>query len=251
MEYLDIQLKITGIAGHGYLVSIVTSEDGEAEETIPSLMADVTFQSMINHVLRATRSTRFTSQTSDAQPSRDMIPVDDEEQDSVAVTPSIAVRTFGTKLFDSIFAGRIGSCYRTSLANARRQKKGLRLRLHLNSPDIAALPWEFLFDESEGEYVSLTRETPIVRYVEMSRARQSVTIQPPLRILAMTASPTDLPKLDVSQERKRMEDAVEHLTDNGMIELEWLDGETREDLQSRLKKREWHIFHFIGHGGFD
>ena len=36
-----------------------------------------------------------------------------------------------------------------------------------------------------------------------------------------------------------------------MVELRWLTGQTRQDLLRALRDGPWHIFHFIGHGGFD
>ena len=65
----------------------------------------------------------------------------------------------------------------------------------------------------------------------------------------MIASPSDLPALDVAQERARIDSAVAGL--EGDIELHWLEGPTWRDLQSALRREKWHVFHFIGHGGFD
>ena len=38
---------------------------------------------------------------------------------------------------------------------------------------------------------------------------------------------------------------------SGLVELTWLDGATSEDLQNAMRRSEWHVFHFIGHGGYD
>ena len=37
----------------------------------------------------------------------------------------------------------------------------------------------------------------------------------------------------------------------GFLELTWLPGQTWRDLQEAMCGGPWHIFHFIGHGGFD
>lgn len=36
-----------------------------------------------------------------------------------------------------------------------------------------------------------------------------------------------------------------------LIDLKWLEGQTWRDLQRAMRGGPWHIFHFIGHGGFD
>jgi Tol biopolymer transport system component len=76
-------------------------------------------------------------------------------------------------------------------------------------------------------------------------------VEPPLRILAMVVSPSDLPELDVERERQRLETALGPLSSRGLVEVVWMQGGTTRDLQQALWKGPWHIFHFVGHGGFD
>jgi hypothetical protein len=72
-----------------------------------------------------------------------------------------------------------------------------------------------------------------------------------LRILGMVVSPRDQRPLDMEREKQRVERAVENLQTRGLVELEWLPGQTWRDLQEAMWGGPWHIFHFIGHGGFD
>ncbi len=67
----------------------------------------------------------------------------------------------------------------------------------------------------------------------------------------MTASPKDLEELNVERERWRVEKALEHLQRNGVAQLTWLEGQRWQDVQRSMRHGPWHIFHFIGHGGFD
>jgi formylglycine-generating enzyme required for sulfatase activity len=130
-------------------------------------------------------------------------------------------------------------------------KQGLRVKLRIQPPELAVLPWEFLYDPRESEYVCLSRNTPIVRYLELPRTAQPVSVAPPLRILGMIASPQDLPPLDVAREKQRVERAIRDLQARGLVELIWLEGQTWRDLQRAMQSGPWHIFYFIGHGGFD
>ena len=125
------------------------------------------------------------------------------------------------------------------------------MRLRVEAPELALLPWEYLYDADAGDHVNLLRETPLSRYLEMGRPADALTIQPPIRILGMIASPADLPALDAAQEQQRMIEAIDHLLDARTVQLEWVEGQSWRDLNIALQRGEWHIFHFIGHGDFD
>ena len=56
----------------------------------------------------------------------------------------------GRVLFEALFTSEVLSCYRVSQAAAREQGKRLRLRLRVEAPELAVLPWEFLYDEDRG-----------------------------------------------------------------------------------------------------
>jgi hypothetical protein len=98
--------------------------------------------------------------------------------------------------------------------------------------------------------VALSRNLSVVRYLELPSLAPPLTVTPPLRILAMVAGPSDLPALDVTNERQRMETAIASLVAAGLVELTWLASGSWRELQRAMRDGPWHIFHFIGHGGF-
>lgn len=69
----------------------------------------------------------------------------------------------------------------------------------------------------------------------------------------MLASPRGLSDLDADMEKQRLEQAIAHLRQAGLVELEWIEGGTWRDLARAVRPNQgpWHIFHFMGHGGFD
>jgi hypothetical protein len=67
----------------------------------------------------------------------------------------------------------------------------------------------------------------------------------------MVASPLGLPQLDEGHEKRLVEEATKRLHARGLVKLTWLEGQTWRDLQRSMRGGPWHIFHFIGHGGFD
>jgi hypothetical protein len=55
----------------------------------------------------------------------------------------------------------------------------------------------------------------------------------------------------VDQEWARLNKALSHLEQQGLMALEKLDEASLGALQRRLRRDEYHVFHFIGHGDFD
>jgi tetratricopeptide (TPR) repeat protein len=161
------------------------------------------------------------------------------------------VQEFGERLFKAVLTGDIRTSYEVSLRVAREQNKGLRLKLHIQPPKLALLPWEFLYDPDSGEYLCFSSSTPLVRYVDLSRPIEQLPVTPPLRILGMVASPTDLPQLDVEHEKRLVEEVLKVLQAKGLVELTWLEEQTWNALQEAMWGGPWHIFHFVGHGDFD
>ncbi|HEX9076468.1 MAG TPA: CHAT domain-containing protein, partial [Anaerolineae bacterium] len=177
---------------------------------------------------------------------------EDEGTQAAAVPLSDAVKSFGGRLYKAVFAGQILACLVRSQDEADRQKKGLRIRLNLSdAPELGRLPWEFLYDESLNRFLGVSKNTPIVRYLDLPEQIRSLEVEPPLQVLVMISSPTDQPPLDVDGEWDRLHKAVGDLEKRGKLVLERMDKPTLSDLQDRLRGGPVHILHFIGHGVFD
>jgi formylglycine-generating enzyme required for sulfatase activity len=231
-NYLDFELEIGVGAGREYPVAVLDSPAGEARATMwfpfDQVVLDNHLLTLENALLR-----------SGGEPRRAL---SSQER---------AVQDFGRGLFEALFSPEVRSRYDVSQREAAQQGRGLRLKLRIQAPDLAALPWEYLFHPGQAEYVSLSSWTPIVRYLEAPQRIQPLAVTPPLRILGMIASPNDLLELDVEREKKRIEEAVGALRERGVVDLTWLPGQSWRDLQRAMRLGPWHIFHFIGHGGFD
>jgi tetratricopeptide (TPR) repeat protein len=78
-------------------------------------------------------------------------------------------------------------------------------------------------------------------------------VKGPLRILGMISDPAtdEWPRLDVAKERERINKGIDRLQHDGRIDFQWVSGGTGMDLINKLQEEEWHIFHFIGHGGVE
>ena len=161
----------------------------------------------------------------------------------------VAVQGVGVQLFDATFAGDIRTAYRTSAAVAAERGKGVQIALRLDAPGLAALPWEALFDSETQAYLCL--KEPLVRHVPAPYSPAALSITPPLKVLGMISSPAGLPALDVEAERARLEEALRPHIDAKRVELHWLDEVTWAGVHDKLLEQEWHVLHYIGHGGYD
>lgn len=163
-----------------------------------------------------------------------------------------AAKQFGGKLFDTVFASYIGTTFRTSIDQATRQDAGLRLRLRLDdAPDLVDLPWEFLYNSALNRFLTLYNKTPLVRYIALPETPRPLKITPPLNILVLISSPTDYPPLDVEAEWNKLQTALAELITRGLVTLERLDTASLDALRRKLRQGQYHVLHFIGHGGID
>ena len=159
-----------------------------------------------------------------------------------------AAYRLGGILFDALLPSRARMLYYACRSASRRIGSYLRLVLRIGPPDLAALPWEFMWDSESGIFPCL--EHPLVRYVEQPLPTDTMRTSVPVRFLAMVAAPRDQPELYVEQECASIERALNTFIKQGQAKLDWVRGESWTDLQRKLFKRQYHVFHFIGHGGF-
>ena len=162
-------------------------------------------------------------------------------------------REMGSDLYEALFKDRLATTLSTSTERCEGSNQGLRLRLNLtDTPALLNLPWEFLYDESTKTFLSLSYETPIVRYLAVGHRAVPLRTPLPVRVLVMVSNPDDpnYEELDVEQEKAKLKTAVRDLEDAGQLFLDFIPA-TLRDLTYALDKNTYHVFHFIGHGGFD
>lgn len=162
-------------------------------------------------------------------------------------------KKFGGRLFDKVFDRRVYARLCESINDATDEDKGLRIRLRLNDvPELAELPWEYLYDSEAGKFLFLSSNTPLVRYLERPERIRPFRVKPPLRFLVMISNPADgvYSSLDVEKEWNQLNESLESLLSRKQVELVQVKA-TASALQEQLRRGTFHVFHFIGHGGFD
>lgn len=229
LNYYDFELKIER-EGQRYRARVIRSPAGEASNTFALPFSEDQLELLILKLGRLRRSTR-----------------------RIHSTEMAAAREFGGKLFEAAFGGEVRVCLRSGLDNVYRQDGvGLRIKLRLQEvPELMNLPWEFVFDSSFDRFLAQSAQTPVVRYIEMPEQIRPLAVQLPLVVLVMISSPTDYARLDVERERSLLQDALRSLIEQDKVRLQWIDKASLGTLQRRLRATKHHVFHFIGHGGFD
>jgi hypothetical protein len=228
ISYLDFDLLIER-AEEGYTARVLNSPAGQATADFSLPFSELELENFLLRVGRTRRGMRR---------------LESPEME--------AAKSFGGRLFDAVFGGDVRECLRSSLDEADRQEAGLRLRLRLaDVPELADLPWEYLYNPALNRFFVLSAETPLVRYLDLPERIRPLAVQPPLKVLVVISSPSDYPPLDVEREWEKLSEALGDLEQRGLVVLERLEDATLMTLQRRLRRGEYHVFHFIGHGDFD
>lgn len=160
-----------------------------------------------------------------------------------------AVENFGGGLYQALFTGPVGDCLERSRVAADNRDRGLRIRLRLPG-ELANVPWEYLYEPQHG-FLGLDPDTALVRYLELPSPAKPFPIQPPLRVLAVISAPSDLPPLDVELEWARLNGALQPLASQGLVKVDRLKDGRLATLPRALRLQEYHVLHFIGHGGYN
>lgn len=181
-----------------------------------------------------------------------------QEQMVANVTPLMrpscqeALKTFGGRLFDALFTDDLLLCLERCLDEAARQQATLRLKLRLKeSPALLSLPWEYLYHRRRNLFLGQSTTTSLIHFFELPTPTPSLTVTLPLRMLVLIANPIDLLPLDVEREWTNVQRALGNLIQQGCLIVDRLPLSTKAALQSALRRQEYHILHFIGHGDFD
>jgi hypothetical protein len=228
ITYLDFDIHIQP-AGSGYRVKVVNSPAGQANGEFEMPFSELEIENFVLRVGRTRKGVRR---------------LESPEMESA--------RMFGGRLFQSVFSDEMRGNLRSSLNEASQQNAGLRFRLHLeDSPELADLPWEYLYDSANDEFLVLSVQTPLVRYLDLPIKTETLSTSLPLKILVMISSPSDFPVLDVEKEFQTLVNGLGDLQQRGLVKLVRLEEATLANLQQQLRKDNYHIFHFIGHGGYD
>ena len=78
--------------------------------------------------------------------------------------------------------------------------------LRIDTPSLARLPWETMYDHTARTYVC--RRNQLVRHILAPSAVAPLRVPPPLKILGVVSSPSGLPALNVKKAQDQLGDAL-------------------------------------------
>jgi len=225
---LDFEIDIGAGSDRGY--SVVVRSPGGAEATtelrLPAEVGQLAVRAP--DAVLASSATVRRGVTSDEQP----------------------VRELGRLLYVALFAGDVRGLLLAARQRADLAGGHMRMIMRIGPPELARLPWEFMFDTTDGEYLCL--RMPLIRHPQIPRIQRRLRVQGPLRVLGMIARSGDQGELATEDEKRRLCDALAPLEQAGIVELAWVSGQTWRALRDTITDHgPWHVLHFIGHGGFD
>jgi hypothetical protein len=138
-------------------------------------------------------------------------------------------------------------------ATAEGKPLSFLLRVPPDAINLAALPWELLWDQANPVLLSRGKLASWVRYLDLEQALPpaiAIDNARPLRILAI-APHAELPEEIRAAERLARTQAWKALVDSGNVVIEELSPATRSGLIDRVQNGpQVDILHFYGHGRY-
>lgn len=124
----------------------------------------------------------------------------------------------------------------------RSANVGTRLRLVMDDPAVAAIPWELMFDPYRSDFLALSDSLPIVvRQWQMTNPPEPLA-PPVLQVLVLVAEVVEMDAEGEIQELQRIAANSQHL------ELSIHRDVSQSQFFERIKDESFHVLHFIGTG---
>lgn len=149
----------------------------------------------------------------------------------------------GSLFFNALFSRRISRAFGRSY-NAIPAGESLRLKLAIQPAELAALPWELLYDPDEGVFLAARLSYPVIRHIESGIPVASPISTTKLKILYLQASPIDLPPLDMEKSEKAISEALGTKAEITAIRA------ARPDQLQQMLRQDFHVLHYDGHAYF-
>ena len=246
ITYHNFEVRIRrGAAAGQYSVETTSDLGGQADASVTFDLGEVDFTRLLNRfgIVRglAADEPADASATRTPGPVRSSLPP--AEKDLAQLGYRLQQLAFPPAVYNRLLTAQ----------SKLGENDSLRIRLRLDPPELAVLPWELLTDTAPDpgavtDFWGLNQKMSLVRFPAVAKTAAPVASPTPLRILLVVAGPTDQRALKTGDEIARVRAALAPL--GSKIELVEMDHVMAEDLLPRLRET-FHILHFIGHGTFD
>jgi hypothetical protein len=176
-------------------------------------------------------------------------------------------RSAGEKLFEALFGkaaprirGQLNVIEDRFRSDQNRTRRGLRVRLILGNVrgkgkasaeailPISNLPHELMVPTGLQQFLARMPFISIVRTIGVASSVGPVAVSGKLRVLVASAQPEGSTPLGWEEEVRKIKSALVVRTDTT---VELLENASFDATWQRLRDGKFHVFHFIGHGGYD
>jgi len=164
-------------------------------------------------------------------------------------TDNDLILRIGKHLHNCLFQGNVRVRFQELFDKVKADPAmGVRIRLMIEPPVIAAIPWELLYDSERGVFLATWIKTPVTRFLKMFSSDYSLTVIPPVNVLVAIPSSSGL---DIEGEKSVMRAAFASLERDGVVKLDFLEEKVSiQSIAEKFSAKKYHVFHFIGHGCF-
>jgi hypothetical protein len=157
------------------------------------------------------------------------------------------LEALGTALYRAVLGGSVGALFNLALGEVLADEQGtLRLRLRIDPPKLALVPWELTYDPDRGRFLSAWSKTLVSRSFGLLEPIRPLAVDGELRMLAVFPRSSGL---STASEKRVLENLASATA--GRIAVRRPDElVTLEALRTALRQEEVHILHYAGHGTF-
>ena len=236
-RYRSLQIRFGAPAGKSYPLALTASQLGEQDGGGVSLDVSALESMLWAHAEPVTDTARRANPASAP----------------ASVLPSAEdARRVGERLHEALFESPLRERLRDGFRTIDPQQgAGLRIVIDTTeAPDLARLPWEFLYSRARDDFLFSDRMKPVVRWLEVDAPPPTLAVEPPLRLLFALAAPSDRAELSMSEELAHLDEALRDLAHSGVVDTRRIEHTTLESLDQALLEHRPHVLHFIGHGDF-
>lgn len=163
----------------------------------------------------------------------------------------------GAILAAMLLPGKVKRRLLDSMRVVESRKQRLRLRLIIEAPELALLPWEYLYLRPDGAasddplfFLALRPDISIVRHELIDEPEPYIERRASYRLVAASATPSDQPALKSGEDHRIISGMTQSANGAYVVEPNWVEDATLKSLRDALSEPA-DIFHFSGHGRFD
>src|SRR5271166_4971770 len=127
----------------------------------------------------------------------------------------------------------------------------MRIKLVLEPPELAELPWEILRPPEWAFFPACSELMPVVRQTDLLGEHRSLDVNGPLKVLLVAASPTDQRPLNLKKERDLILDVLQPMVQGGKVKVTSPEPARKRDVLDAIREGGHHVLHFMMHADFN